>query len=400
VKDRLKEYIIPFSITSILLTVSFILHFKSCGSPMTSSLEFWQDRMDLHRSLYPFSIRYLTTYSTIIISKLTSFPNRESFYVLQYGLAIIIGPVFYKFLRNLNFSRTWSNVGLFILLTSYPVLAAHFEPVHTWDDFWAYLFLILTFSTIIKNRVGLSFIFYTLACFSRDQTLIFFPIYVLAMFIFSKDKRQITKLIYSILPLAIFGLFLAIVWETPAAKRFELIKFNFENGLRTRDTVFSFYISFGFLWLTVLMTAIRLIHKEKNNITNFIFWGAVVTLPINTIVTLFFTTARETRIFFPPFIFVIPLSLFLLEPMHIYIRRYLSQFKRIILLIFFHGLMLGGVYLARLIFPFFEYRQCSNYCQEWAGINFGIMATLTFIYSISPQMRTVFEDKIISYNKK
>jgi hypothetical protein len=331
---------------------------------MSSPPDIWQGKIDLHRSLYPFTIRYFTTYSTLFLQKLTTLSIRESFFIVQFCLAFILGPVFYCFLRRLKFNRVWSNIGVFIFFTSYPMMAAHFEPVHTWDDFWTYLFLILSFSMIVKNRFLLS----------------------------------TAKIFYSSLPVIIFGSFLALVWQDPEPKRFELIKFNFENALRTRDTLFSVYISFGFLWLTSIMTIFKLAGREKDKITRLIFWGGVITLTINTIITLFFTFARETRILFPPFVFVIPLSLLILEPVHKYFRKTLPRLKRVLLLIVFHALMIGGVYLAWVIFPYFEYRQCADYCREWAGINFGIIIMLILIYLVFPKARLVFYTDIARQN--
>jgi len=397
-KSSLKEYAIPSLITIILLTVSFILHFKSCGSSMSSPSDIWQGKIDLHRSLYPFTIRYFTTYSTLFLQKLTTLSIRESFFIIQFCLALILGPVFYCFLRRLKFNRVWSNIGVFIFFTSYPMMAAHFEPVHTWDDFWTYLFLILSFSVMVRNRFLLSAICFTLACFSRDQALIFYPVFILALFLFGEEKKLQAKIFYSSLPIIIFGSFLILVWQDPEPKRFELIKFNFENALRTRDTLFSVYISFGFLWLTSIMAIFKLASKEKGKIIRLIFWGGVRTLPINIIITLFFTAARETRILFPPFVFVIPLSLLILEPVHKYLGKTLPRLKRVLLLIVFHALMVGGVYLAWVVFPYFEYRQCANYCREWAGINIGIIIMLILIYSVVPKARLIFDTSITIQN--
>ena len=96
--DSFKNHLTPVVITMVLLAVSFILHFKSCGSPMNLGQELWQEKIDYHLYEYPFKIRLLTTHLVVFISSLFSAPYREVFFVLQYILAAILGPVFYRYL--------------------------------------------------------------------------------------------------------------------------------------------------------------------------------------------------------------------------------------------------------------------------------------------------------------
>jgi hypothetical protein len=307
-------------------------------------------------------------------------PVRESFYILQFTLAFLLGPLFYRFLRQLKFSLNWSRAGVLILFSAYPIMAAHFEPVHTWDDFWVYIFLVLTFTFITRKRLIYSLAFFTLACFAREQSLLFYPVIVLAVFLFFGEMSMGKKILYLLAPLIIYGTFYVIVYQPPADRRFELIVFNFENALRTRDSIFSFYISFGFVWVASIISLVRLARAKKSRIISLLFWGALITFPLNVPLTFFIATARETRIFFPPFVFLIPLSLISLQWIYEFIRGHFSIRRQIIALIAFHALMLSGVFLAKQIFPYFEYRQCASYCQEWAGINLGITVFLLAVY--------------------
>jgi hypothetical protein len=386
-KRTVYEYSIPVSITLILLAVSFILHVKACGSPMTAPPEVWQKRIDVHLTRYPFTIRYFTTYSVLFMNKFLSLPYREAFFILQFGLAFVLGPIFYRFLKELKFRKSWANVGLVILFTSYPIMAAHFEPVHTWDDFWTYSLVVLTFYSMLRGRLLAASIFFTLACLSREQALLFYPALILAAYFFAGHISLSRKVLYLLVPAVIFAVFSFAVSETPHPGRFSLVLFNFENALRTSDTLFSFYVSFGFVWVAAAIPIFRSVRGLKNAIDRFLVLAAVVTVPSNVVLTLLFTYARETRIFFPPFIFLIPLALLILEPTHIFIRKELSRQRRVIALVIFHALMFAGIYLARFVFPHFEYRQCANYCREWAGINFGIIATLAGMYVLFPKLR-------------
>ena len=154
-----------------------MIHWKWCGSPMTASESLWQNRLEVHLSEYPFSIRPLTIQTTLLVHSIFILPYRESFFAIQYLLAFTLAIGFYAYLKNLVFSQGWATFGTAVLLFCYPILAAHLEPMHTWDDFWSYLFLTLTFLFITKTKSLLSAITILLAVVARKQNLTFVPVY-------------------------------------------------------------------------------------------------------------------------------------------------------------------------------------------------------------------------------
>jgi hypothetical protein len=388
---RLKEYIIPLAIIIVLLSISFWLQFKSCSSALNMSHEIWEQKLAIHQDHHPLNIRLLTTEGALLISRLTGFHFKESFIILQFVLAFLLGLSFYKFLRRLDFSPGWSNVGLFILLTSYPVMGAHFEPVHTWDDFWTYLFLVLTFSAILKRQFPAATIFFTISVFAREQSLLFYPIFIYGIILFRKESK-LTDWFLIILPVILYLPYYFLNYQPAPMKRFGLIMFNFENSLRTKDSLFSIYISFGFIWITAiveLVTRNRVIQHDKDRL---LYWGGIITTLLTLLLALFLTNIRETRILFPPFIFLIPLSLTLLKAIHNYIHRDLARKMKIAFLLFFHATMFVGILLMRLLIPRFEFRQCVNYCHEWGGINFGLAISILLIYILSRKLRLKFHN--------
>ncbi|PKK84054.1 MAG: hypothetical protein CVT49_05365 [candidate division Zixibacteria bacterium HGW-Zixibacteria-1] len=390
-----KEYLPPLSITIVLLVISLILHLKSCGSPMTADSEVWRNKMDYHLNHPPMSIRFFTTYLILLLSNISGLPHRESFYIIQFGLAVFLGPVFYRFLKQLGFEITWSNVGVVLLMSSYSIMAAHFEPVHTWDDFWVYLFLILSFLYLIRGRNPAGIFFFILACLARESTTIFYPAVVLAVFQFSRKTAFRKKMLYLLTPLIICGIYYLILWQDSEPERVGFIYFNFANRLRASDSIFSFFISFGFAWVAVVLAWIRLAGSKRNSILDFLFCSSIIMLALNTIMTVFFTHARETRIFFPPFLFVYPLVLIIIRAVVEYVAKSMTRLQRTLIILFIPILIAAGIWAAYLLFPTFEYRQCANYCRQWAGINFAITALLIFIWTVFPAARIEF-DIIIS----
>ncbi len=379
-KATLKEYAKPVVVTLVALVLSFFLHLKWCGTTMSLSEEIWQKMLEFHLTWYPFSIRYFTSYSVLFLQNAFSLPVRESFFMLQFSLAFVLALVFYRYLRVLSFSQQQSTVGVFLLLSSYPILCAHFEPVHTWDDFWSYLFVTMAVTSVIRGKLGAGMVYFTLGCFAREQTLLFYPVLVVAAGWFSKDVSPLRRTLWLLSPLIVYGAFYGALWQNPDPKRFELIRFNFEHSLRTRDTIFSLFISFGFIWLASATALVRAMDANRGKVSRLLFWGALFTGPATVALTLFFTFARETRIFFPPFIFLLPLALVELTSAYSFIKKTKPLGRRMIQIALFGLLMAIGFLLGKLAFPYFEYRSCGRFAQQWAGLHFGLILNLAAFY--------------------
>ncbi|MCX6825953.1 MAG: hypothetical protein NTV06_01600 [candidate division Zixibacteria bacterium] len=386
-RDSYKEYLIPIIITLVILTLSFFLHLKWCGSSMRQSEEIWQERLDYHLNYYPFSIRYFTTYSALFVKNLFALPPRESFFIIQFLLAIIMGPLFYRYLRLLSFDKIWANIGLFLLYSAYPILGAHIEPVYTWDDFWVYIFLILTFTAIIKGRLLPASLFLTLGAFAREQTFLFWPVFVLASFWYCRNYPRWKSIIYIAAPLIIYLPFYYIKWQ-PFPGRTEFIIYNFETPLRGSDSIFSFLISFGVIWLTSAIGMGFARQKDRWVKSKLLIWGAILSVPTTAALTFFLTRARETRIFFPPFIFLIPLTIIFLQSVYEYFRKTMPPLKIKILFISLPVMLTIGIILAPLIFPAFEFRNCHRFHQQAFGFHLGLAMTIGIFY-----LMKIFDDR-------
>ncbi len=371
------ELLVAASITVVVVGLSFFLHWKWCGSDMQLSEALFVQGHEWGLSTYPFSIRPFLAYSIELLGRLFSLEVKTSFFVIQFSLAAAVGLSFYYFLRQLSFSIGWSRLGLFLVLSAYPILAAHIEPMHTRDDLWAHLFMILALLSLLKSRMTAGIVWYTLAIFARDQSLLFFGAFLLVAWLRCEKIPRRRLVLLSLLPLLIYGIFYAIVWQDPDPARFSLIQFNFENHLRTSDTLFSLFISFGFMWLAA-PAAFR--GGRSGSAFRLLWWGAILTVPATVFLTLFLTNARETRILFPPFVFMIPLTLLTLRAILCDLRGKMSLRLAACGLALFASLMAGGVWLGYAAFPDFEYRRCQDFQRLWAGIHFGLILSLIGYY--------------------
>jgi hypothetical protein len=376
-----KDYWAPALITVTLLTLIFFLHWKWCSSYMHFSDEIWQKVFQLHLTWYPFNIRYFTTYSILFLHDALRLPISVSFFIIQFPLMFFLGLVFYRYLRELGFGTKQSNAGVALLFTMYPFMCAFFEPVHTWDDIWAYLFITISLTMVLGGRLNLSAIFFTLGCFAREQSLIFYPMLVYAAVKFVKVMSWKKRILWLLMPLIVYGGFYAIVWQEPDPKRFQLIHFNFENAIRARDTLYSLFISFGFVWVAAAVSLVRSWATGKSAKDRWTNWGAVITVPTTVVLALFFAFTRETRILFPPFVFLLPLAL--TELILIYNRlkgklRLRVCASWVIAFAIFLGI---GIYLGKAAFPSFEFRGCPPFSRFLAGLHFGMILNLLAHYA-------------------
>lgn len=377
-----QEYGLALGLTAGLLALSACLQIWWQSSPITLSEEIWQKKLDTHLSYYPFAIRPFQSQATLYMHKLLGLPIRESFFAIQFTLALILGGVFYRFLRLLEFSRKWSLTGLAALMLSYPILGAHFAPTHTWDDIWCYLFIVLTFTALVRNRPVTSGLYLTLGCFAREQALVFYPLLLLWAWWSRKEINRVRALIMLTLPIVVYGAYRWIVFEDFEFRRFFHLKFNFETALRVNDTIVSAWIAFGLLWvLTVIGLVKRNLHR-RDRLFRLIFWGVLITLPITVILTLTSGMARETRIFFPPFLFLIPISLYALKDLFDRLHPFRTWPGRISWAAAIVITIALGYQLALVLFPHFDYGTNAVFRRQLAGIHIGLTLSLLMGYVV------------------
>ncbi|UCE25606.1 MAG: hypothetical protein JSU74_06050 [Candidatus Zixiibacteriota bacterium] len=373
---------VAIAITLIVSVLSFFLHLKWCGSMMQLEESVFSEILSIHQDGYPFAARYLTTTSIILMSGL-GLTIKSSYFLLQYTLMVFLGLVFYRYLLALDFSKNLANLGLFVLLSSYPVLAAYIEPVHTWDDLWAHSFLVLSFTSLMRSNPTGGLIWFAGACFAREQSLLFLPVFLIAIHRFCHVQTPWRIILFGAIPLVVIGVIHALAWQTPEPGQFSLFGFNFESPLRTSDTLFSLFISFGFMWFLVLIGLLRRRDSEENQL---LYWGTIITVPLTIIIVLFFARARETRLFFPPFIFVIPICVMALKSIYANLTARLTRSGWILALAVFVVFMAVGIVAGQAAFPEFEYRRCPNFQRLWAGIHFGLilnLAACTMLWGLS-----------------
>jgi hypothetical protein len=342
-----------FSIAGLLTILSFITHYTSPSS-MHYEESHWQQRLELHQSHPAFKARPFTTNFVLLIKNAFGLSHRTAFFILHFLLLIISGPVFYCFLSRLGFDFRPAIWGMIIYFLSLPVFMAHFDPVYTWSDFWVYIFIPLSFIYLLQRKYIPAILAFMIAMMARETTLIFLPVWFL--FAYSHEAGKPARPVTACIAILILSVSLRfIIFGTESVSLHSFVEFNFNNALRSSDTIFSLLVSLGFVWALGLF---QLFSTPQHDFENYhlIRFGVAVTASGFILSTLLLAQARETRLFFPSFAFLIPLTLIYFsdhaKKLHLAWRS-ISAPKRIVFLMLIMGISWG---IVRMIFPEFEFR--------------------------------------------
>ena len=382
----LREYGSAIGLTALLLALSIWMHLRFDWSPIVLNEDAWVKKLEFHRSWAPFAIRYVQDYTTLALHKGLNLPVRESFFIIQFTLTLILGPLFYRFLRLMGYARIWSLIGLGLLMTAYPILGAYFAPTHTWDDIWSYLFLVLSLTAVLQKRTLAAGVYIALGCFAREQTIFFLPVLFVA-FHRSEPCDRLWRIWTALLTAPVtYGLFRYFVWHPINPKRWTLISFNFENIGRADDTLVSTLIAFGIMWLLAPVGTLAVKRYISPAARRMLLWGLATAWPLTVAVTLCCTLARETRIFFPPFVVVIPLSIAALAAAWDFTdRRRLRWVWAVAPLLATPAIMLG-IDLSWSLFAAWDYAANHAFRRNLAGVHIGltilyvVMVALAFVW--------------------
>ncbi|MEW6050808.1 MAG: hypothetical protein AB1644_07070 [Candidatus Zixiibacteriota bacterium] len=186
-------------------------------------------------------------------------------------------------------------------------------------------------------------------------------------------------------PIAVYGLFLSIVWQTPHPHRWELFAHNIETPLRTVDTIYSVFISFGFIWMVFLLMLVWSAARRLNGFTReerFLVLGGLISVLVTVPVGLSWTLAHETRVFFPPFVFLVPLAVKWLQEVDRRIVQLWPIPALLMLIIACEGLLWPGLKLGNYLFAEFEYRDCRALSRVLGGVHFGLSMAMILLGAV------------------
>jgi len=338
-------------ITAALLTVGILILNLSLRTMLQQSDDMWKATVELHDSASPFSLRPLVTQATIAIAHVTGISMKWAFILSQYPLLFVLFLSFAVFLRKLGMNRRERLIGLIILGTAYPVLCLHFIPNYTWDDLWLYLGVVWMSYYLVDGRIFPAAAVMLLTTLGREHILMFAPMF----FVWGRPRNSYSKIISALLiPMVGYGVYRYLQFPDIAPGRFEQWAKNFADVEMTRQTLYSLFISFGWLWAVFVIAFRRSPHhmvSVRGDVYARLRIGALVMTPLAVAVVFFMVTARETRIFFPPFIYLIPLGV-------VWIGRacaFGAAFRKWRFYFLWGVILAGAVLLSIWLFPQFQF---------------------------------------------
>jgi len=291
-------------LTAIILTLNL-----SLSTMVTQDEEVWRNRLEVHQQEIPFSLRPMTTSVTAALAEYTGMSVRDAFVVGQYPLVFALLLSFAVLLRAVGISRRWRIVGMWVLGLSFPILCVHFIPNYSWDDLWSYLGLTWMTVYLIRQRFFLASLCLLFAVVCRESALMTLP-----AFLFFRDKKTPWSrvLMAAAIPVVYYLVFRTVVFPDVHHMRFEHYLMNFGEWPATRQSVFSLLVSFGWVWVTGGRAVRQVVGRRfsaYDTTSRGLAAGSLVIGVLCIVVTMISAAARESRLFFVPFMFLIPLAI-------------------------------------------------------------------------------------------
>ena len=366
---------------SLLLTVIiFLLNFSLRtmiyfdGETITSSYY-------LHLTEFPFKLRPFTNMSMFFLTKCFNISLYHSFIIHQYILLSAFFISFAYFLKTINFELKERLIGLSITAFLFPILCIHFVPVFSWDDIWAYICIVWFLNFIIKDNFYTASLFLAVSMVSRESMVLVLPAYYIFR---NKDRSNIKWLIPMILPVFIYGLIRCLFFPEVLEGRLTRFMVNFEDIDTVRQTIYSLFVSFGWMWTVLLLGAKNSsLIPAQNKLSEKFRTSAIIVSILTIIIVLNTALARETRLLFTPFIFIIP---FVLLQLAWYQKKFydvLKRMKKSMSIIMILGILLFSILFSVYVFPSFKYLPMIDFHRVYFAVNLSVSILLVMSVFLS-----------------
>ena len=361
-----KEYIYAFFFTLLIFILNYFLRTMLQFTPAE-----WQQVYSLHLSDIPFKFRPLTNGAIYFLVNYFSLSIATSFVLHQYVLLFVFFISFAYYLRALQYSQTERIVGLFITALSYPILCVHFIPNYTWDNLWLYIGLIWFGYFLAKRQFYLASLFLLFSTISHESAL-----FVTIAFYFFRDKSksQLHWLIPASIPAFSYLVFRLFFYPHVMTGRFTHVIGNFENVAATRQTFYSIFVSFGWMWVVLIWGYIyrKKLQKQFKLFEPFLY-SSLFTAIITICTVIFVGKTRETRLFYTPFLFIIPFVLSVSSDFFSSFVRMYTQKSKLINYIVIMCVLSLTVFVSVYIFPTFSFLPMIDFHRVYFAINLSVV---------------------------
>lgn len=373
---------LSISILALVITVLILALNINTRSFLNWETERFEKVLGQHEVKPPFFLRPITTRMMRALVESGYFTYRTAFALTQYPALFLMLLSFGLTLRKAGFDHRRQMYGLALVGFAYPVLCAHFIPNYTWDDIWAYLGLTWFLYFLLDKKLFAAALALTFAALSRENALVALP-----AFYFFRDTENSQRgaallrwIVPALIPLAAYTVYRMWLYPDTLPERFTRLPVNFINLERSRQTLYSLFVSYGWIWTLCALGYLRAmghraLHRYSTPVR--LAQSALWVGMLGVLTTLVAASARETRLFFISFIFVVPCALLALSderspeqttPYRDTIRSW--RFATVAALT-----LLLSIFFSIWLFPRFDYLPMIDFHRVYFAIN----VTLTFL---------------------
>lgn len=241
---------------------------------------------------------------------LGNIPYQFSFNLINYCSLFVLFLILPALLNSIDESAFLASRLQLFFLVSMPVLFAFLGSINVYDDLVQYLFLVLFLIFLFRRQHLLSALFFTLACITRETSLIYLVI-VVAFFWLEKPDRFLLKALIWIWPVPLYFLFL--YFYLPPDLKSELQVFlqndrftawfsNFGDWRRIRESTTVLWVMTG-LYVGLLLEKYKKQAGEKGGLWCLVLLGFVL---VNALLVSVSGLLREARLLMVPLLIVLP----------------------------------------------------------------------------------------------
>lgn len=280
------------------------------------SKEYLTDVVIFHKSgESAFAMRPLSTKFIHLVAENTGLEVAESFVLVQWFFLIISGLVLGLLSNFLLGDLTKTQANLIVYYSSFTILFMFFAPIYSYDEPLQYLLVFLSLLFFMQEKNLFFILFFSLACITRESTLFLIPaLFILKYGSFKIQWKTFSKSLLLFVPIiSIFVAFrlvysasLQLSFDTQnVAARFVALKTNFGGFQPFQNTVISMLVvmlPFLYIFWWNFKFEPKLFEKHRQSLL-----ALGVGLLINTTIVLLLTNAREARLFYLPFLLVLPI---------------------------------------------------------------------------------------------
>ncbi len=276
--------------------------------------EFINWAVNYHSTNLEFKKRQLTTFLIKIVSKSLNVRLSVAFCVVNFTFLLLSGMMLFYLSLLYKLSINEAIVSIVFFYLSFSVLFAYFIPIATYDEPIQYFMVIVSFFFLKRKKFFFFILSISIAVISRETTLLLFPslfFFVLNDYksILKERKKLLLSFIYLGLPVIIYFFYVYwfygqnqdIIVESShiLTEKFLTYKRNFQDTNYTLQSLLSLF--------SVVFLPLFIIYHRRKIIPDYMKKAWILTFVINTTLIIIAVNAEESRVFYLPFLLILPL---------------------------------------------------------------------------------------------